>query len=83
MLITISGSVSRLDVIHVVKGTVLEFHIDTFHGEKEVFMVSDVAFRSKFREKFNHYESLVGRRLAFKVEYKANESLKLVDCYLI
>lgn len=83
MLITISGSISRVDVIHVIQGTVIEFHVCTFHGEQEVFMVSDVVFRSKFREKFNYYESLVGRRVAFKLNYKANESLELVDSYLI
>ena len=83
MLITISGSISRVDVIHVVGGTAIEFYVDTFHGEQEVFMVSDVLFRSKFRDKFNYYESFVGRRLAFKMHYKANEHLELVDCYQI
>lgn len=83
MLITVSGSISRVDVIHVVGGTVMKFYIDTFYGEQEVIGVCEEEFRFKFRKKFNYYGSFVGTRLAFKLEYKANESLKLVDCYLI
>lgn len=83
MTVTIMGNITSINQIHLLHGSAVEIHVKTFNGDDEHLMVAETVFRSAFALKINNFQSLVGRRIAFKLEYVQGEYLKLVESYLI